>query len=101
MCTSRSPTVDNRSSICAPTALTYTGQASSHDAFRHERIAELEAALAASEAHNAVKHARITELEQRVAQLRKQLTELVEKPGQILVTSSSHFDSESRAIMAN
>src|SRR5690606_9726879 len=47
--------------------------------WRDERIAELEAALAASEARNAAKDARIAELEQRVAELSKQLAELAEK----------------------
>jgi transposase len=50
--------------------------------WRDERIAELEAALAASEARNAAKDARIAELEQRVAELSKQLAELAEKLGQ-------------------
>jgi transposase len=50
--------------------------------WRDERIAELEAALAASEACNAAKDARIAELEQRVAELSKQLAEIVEKLGQ-------------------
>jgi transposase len=50
--------------------------------WRDGRIAELEAALAASEARNAAKDARIAELEQRVAELSKQLAELAEKLGQ-------------------
>lgn len=36
--------------------------------WRDQRIAELEAALAASEARNAAKDARIAELEQRIAE---------------------------------
>ncbi len=50
--------------------------------WREQRIAELEAALAASEARNAAKDARIAELEQRVAELSARLAELAEKLGQ-------------------
>ena len=50
--------------------------------WRDERIAELEAALAASEAQNVAKDARITELEQQVAALSARLTELANQLGQ-------------------
>ncbi len=50
--------------------------------WRDQRIAELEAALAASEALHAAKDARIAELEQRVAELSARLAEHAEKLGQ-------------------
>ena len=66
--------------------------------WRDHRIAELEAALAASEARNAAKDARIAELEQRVAELSARLAELAEKLGQNSINSHRPPSSDSPAV---
>jgi transposase len=66
--------------------------------WRDHRIAELEAALAASEARNAAKDARIAELEQRVAELSARLAELAEKLGQNSLNSHRPPSSDSPAV---